>query len=271
MEVSTGDLTGIEKASVLMMSLGAETSAKVFDYLTAEEREVLGATVTRVRHIDDVTRRRVIDEVNRAIGAARFDERRLSDEPLRWLESLPSLSVERMLSSERPTTVAMVLSRLAPASAAGVLQCMQDAPRNEVARCLATMGSPSSDIVEAVDKALRSKAEARRSDEPSDIARVSRGASRTVAVDVESLASLADHTARAILADATREDLALVMRVAGDELTSCILRNVSSEDAAALSREMESPAQVKLREIEGAQERLCRLIERGARPEARVE
>ncbi len=39
------ELTGLEKASVLLMSLGASVSAKVFEQLTPPERELLGAQI----------------------------------------------------------------------------------------------------------------------------------------------------------------------------------------------------------------------------------
>lgn len=63
------ELTGMEKASVLMMSLGAAASAKVFEKLSPEERELLGVQVSMLRRIDSGTRQRVLDEVNHALHA----------------------------------------------------------------------------------------------------------------------------------------------------------------------------------------------------------
>jgi flagellar motor switch protein FliG len=59
-------LTGLEKASVLIMSLSASASAEVFEHLSADERELLGAQILRLDEVDVDTRERVLAEATRA-------------------------------------------------------------------------------------------------------------------------------------------------------------------------------------------------------------
>ncbi len=63
------NLTGLEKASILVLSLDREQSSAVLDRLTDEERVVIGAQIMRLRTIDDGTREHVLAETGRAIGS----------------------------------------------------------------------------------------------------------------------------------------------------------------------------------------------------------
>lgn len=63
------NLTGLEKASILILSLDREQSSAVLDQLTDEERVVIGAQIMRLRKIDHATRGQVLAETGRAIGS----------------------------------------------------------------------------------------------------------------------------------------------------------------------------------------------------------
>lgn len=62
------NLSGIEKASVLMMSLGVNASAKIFEQLSPEERERLGSQISKLSNVDAVMRKRVLNEVHLTLG-----------------------------------------------------------------------------------------------------------------------------------------------------------------------------------------------------------
>jgi len=55
-------LSGVQKASILMVSCGAATSAEVFKHLTDAEVETLAAAMMRIEHVDDREREEIIAE-----------------------------------------------------------------------------------------------------------------------------------------------------------------------------------------------------------------
>jgi flagellar motor switch protein FliG len=70
-----------------------------------------------------------------------------------------------------------------------------------------------------------------------------------------------------VLARVTNEDLVLALRTAGEGLRRHFLRNLSSENAAALRRTIENPGPLRVSDMEAAQKRLSNiareLAERG--------
>lgn len=292
MALKTHDLTGIDKASVLMMSLGAATSAKVFEQLTSSEREMLGAHIAGLRHVDDVTRNSVIEEVTRLIRQEPNDKiESESSEPLKWLEKMNAANAARLLVSERAQNVALVLAHLAPNAAAAILSHLNDNLRNNAVERLAVMKTPSREVVEAVDEVLK-----KRADESSKRAATSRSRETLLGIlgnakkrvkesatglhsnledikkiptgdeisSIEDLISFTDADIRLVISEINIADLCLAMRVASEDFKSAIYKVASEELALTIRRELASPFQARLKEIELAEERIVEIM-RGVR------
>jgi|YNPBryBLVA2012_1023415.scaffolds.fasta_scaffold07104_3 flagellar motor switch protein FliG len=289
MATNTPALTGLEKASVLMMSLGAEASARVFQQLTEEEREIIGAQIVKLRHVDELTRRGVIDEVR-----SRFERQHplvttvaetTGPEPLSWLGDLDSSDIVELLAGERPSSIALVLSSLSPKVAANVLMCFDERLRNQVAHQLATMEEANPNAVRALDEALRlrrfgGRSVKQRSEEqaPEALLRILGNATARVRSSIlsalsrrnpivaeqvkrlvlspESLTVMSDSAIREVISELDYVGLRAVLSVASEELREAVLRNVSPSSAEALRKELAGPIHVKLGEIEEAQQRL---------------
>lgn len=270
-------LSGLQKAGVLMISLGAEESAKVFDCLTPEERDFLGSEIVKLRHVDELTCRNVLEEVREIIvrrhheprPSAAFKTSMESEEPFKWLESMDADEVASMLGRERPQNIALVLAHISPRSAADVLSCLSETLRNQVVRRLVTMKPVSPEAIEAVDEAMRrkaGKADTRPSHEGlmSIIGKATGGmasAPFTFAVP-EDMLGLSDTEMKTALAAIDSGDMCLALRVAGDDLRSAVLANVSGEAAHAFQREIDSTAQIRVRDIERAQTRIVEALNR---------
>ena len=59
------ELSGVRKASILIMSLGASASSEVFKHLSDQEIETLTSEIMRTRGVDGRTRDAVIEEFER--------------------------------------------------------------------------------------------------------------------------------------------------------------------------------------------------------------
>jgi flagellar motor switch protein FliG len=288
MALKMHDLTGIDKASVLMISLGASKSAKVFEQLDASERELLGAHIAGLRHVGDVVRQTVLEEVSQYVRHESPAETSVTDdhsnEPLKWLEKLDPDEVAHMLGSERPQNVALVLAHLAPQAAAAVLSCLDENMRNQATSRLVDMRTPSREVVEAVDEVIRKRFAALPSHTHGSLLGILGSAKDRVKESItgviakpdpqgmfarneeitspEDLVGFADFEIRKFISEVDREDLYLALRVASDELKSVIVKNASEELALTIHRELVSPLQARLREIEFAQERFVNVMRR---------
>lgn len=67
--VSRG-LSGVRKASILIMSLGASASSEVFKHLSDREIETLTSDIMRTHGVDPRTRNAVLEEFEHRCGSA---------------------------------------------------------------------------------------------------------------------------------------------------------------------------------------------------------
>lgn len=87
---SARDLSGLEKAAVLLLALGPQQSTKLISGLTSREVARLADQLARVHTVDDETRTRVLREFQEAVPA---------DPPSRRFMSPPSLPPEAKASA----------------------------------------------------------------------------------------------------------------------------------------------------------------------------
>lgn len=64
------ELSGIEKAAVLMVSMGTARSAEVFRLLDRDQIKKLSAGIVALKHVDEVTKATVLEEFSRAKALA---------------------------------------------------------------------------------------------------------------------------------------------------------------------------------------------------------
>jgi len=173
-------LSGIEKASILLISLGADVSSHVLQQLTPEEIERLTAEIVLLKRIDPDVRKNVLDDCKRAltdrsliagaeyariileqvVGGAKAKEllTRLTSGggagSFRWLRAVPPPQLAQCIRSERPQVVALVLGHLPPELAALVLSSLPEQVQGEVALRLTTMQPTDPDVVRGVDEVL---------------------------------------------------------------------------------------------------------------------
>lgn len=285
---STHQLTGLEKASVLMLSLNPDQSSKVFDKLSVEERGKLSAQIARLRHVDTITRHQVLEEVNslmrkntlRDIVNAERHAAHQPGVPLKWLEDLEPDHVAKLISSERPSSISLVIAHLSPQVAADVLGSLDDSLRNEVVKCLASIKTVSGEVIEAVDAALRKRYSEGDKEQDSAVpdtllgmlsnaterAKISMLGALTrkqqaspiakPCTSIEDLTLLSDVDLSVVISETQIEDWCVVLSVAGEELKAKVLLNMPQETRQRAASELESSSGVKLGELEAAQQRI---------------
>jgi flagellar motor switch protein FliG len=178
-------LTGARKAAILLVNLGPDRAAEVFQHLREDEIETLSLEMAKT---DEVTARqseavfremaemvlafdyiaeggvefaRVVLE--KSLGAARATEimSRLSAvierRPSEFLQRTPPEQIYAFLRDEAPQTVALVLASLHSQLAAQVIALLPPDEQAEVSVRIATMKKTSPEVVDEVYAVIREK------------------------------------------------------------------------------------------------------------------
>jgi flagellar motor switch protein FliG len=195
MAAASMDDEGLEKAAILLMTLGEEEAAEVFRHLAPKEVQRLGETIARMKA---VTRERV-DEVmdsftqlaanehmlvadnneyvksvlRKALGEDKANlliDRILQGSDVTGIESLKWMdptSVAELLRNEHPQIVAAILVHLEFDQAAEILKLFTERQRNEVMVRIATLDGiqPTAlrDLNEVMSKVLAGGDRSRKS------------------------------------------------------------------------------------------------------------
>jgi len=185
--VSTSDtrISGLEKASALLLTLGVELSSRILQFLSEAEIEYVLLELGRNGVVTQEARRLALAEAcdyNFADGSLRgggveYSRQLLSRAvgPRRGAEILERISIHQQLTSfemlrnanptevaallqeEMPQTIALVLSYLEAKVAAGILTAMPKELQIEVTLRLAMMERVSPQVIQVVERNLKNK------------------------------------------------------------------------------------------------------------------
>ncbi len=176
---------GIEKASMLLIALGAEASSEVLKHLSQSEVEQLTAEIVRHRFLTLEKKKAILEEFKTAceVGAvaamggteyaAALLKNALGEEksseivgklttnaepkPFDWLAKLDPNKVAKVLSEELPQTCALVISHLPTETAANILAGLPGDLQGEVAIKIASLGPWNPNVVAQIEEALKKK------------------------------------------------------------------------------------------------------------------
>ncbi|MDR2671423.1 MAG: flagellar motor switch protein FliG [Oscillospiraceae bacterium] len=179
------ELSGKEKAALLLIALGKEHSAKIFKHLRDDEIEQLTLDITNVRRVDSETKELIISEfyeqclaqnyiseggidyarevLERAIGpdkALAIINRLTSSLQVRPFDFVRRADPNQLLNfvqNEHPQTIALILSYLEPAMSANVLAKLPIEKQTEVVARIATMDRTSPEYVHEIERVLDKK------------------------------------------------------------------------------------------------------------------
>ncbi|MCC6484526.1 MAG: flagellar motor switch protein FliG [Armatimonadetes bacterium] len=255
-------LSGLQKAAILLITLGAEASGEIMSKLKQDEVERLANELVRQEKVDMETKRLVFAEfeslyqttsllsqggveyarqvLEQALGAqkaASLIEKIVSSrgsEPSDWLQHVEPLQLARWLQNEQPQTIALVTVQLPGNRAAQVLGALDAELRQKVTRRIAKMESASPEVLAKIEQALKNRASASQGEQMRQVSGVQslvdilnsgdRALERSI---LDSLASddpaLADEIKRKLF---VFEDILLI----DDRAVQTILREVEQED-----------------------------------------
>ncbi|MGN1385229.1 MAG: flagellar motor switch protein FliG [Bacillus sp. (in: firmicutes)] len=180
-----GELTGKQKAAILLISLGPDVSASVYKHLSEEEIERLTLEISSVRNVDSAEKENILDEfhhialaqdyitqggigyakeiLEKALGAeqaAAIINRLTSSlqvRPFDFARKADPAQILNFIQNEHPQTIALILSYLNPAQAGQILSELPQEVQADIARRIAIMDSTSPEIINEVEQILERK------------------------------------------------------------------------------------------------------------------
>jgi flagellar motor switch protein FliG len=180
-----GEMTGRQKAAVLLISLGPELSAEMYKRLRDDEIERLTLEIAGVRHVEPEVRDAVVDEfhqmciaqeyisqggieyakeiLERALGPQRaldFLHRltaTLQVRPFDFVRKTDPAHLMNFIQNEHPQTIALIMAYLDPDQSSVILSALTPERQADVARRIAIMDRTSPEIIREVEKVLERK------------------------------------------------------------------------------------------------------------------
>ncbi len=176
-------LSNIEKAATLIISLGTEVSAKIFQGLADDEVEHLSYQISKMKAIPPDDKLEVLKEAGKRVLSNEFSSvggkdfaRKVLEEalgpskaqelldnigtsvdsaPFSTLKGVNINQITSFIRNEKPQTIALILSHLDAAQSAQILQTLPPEQQSEVVLRIATMDQIAPQIINRVEDVIK--------------------------------------------------------------------------------------------------------------------
>lgn len=179
------ELSGVQKAAILLITLGPEKSADIFKHLKEDEIEELTLEIANTQSVSPKLKEDVINEfyqvclaqqyiaeggigyakelLEKALGADEATRvitkltASLQVRPFEFIRKTEPSQVLNFIQDEHPQTIAMILSYLSPGQASMILGALDPDKQADVAKRIATMDRTSPEVIKEVERVLERK------------------------------------------------------------------------------------------------------------------
>lgn len=182
---ANSELTGVQKAAILLIALGPEKSANIFKHLKEDEIEQLTLEIANTRSISPTLKDTVLDEFYEVCLAQQYIaeggvgyakellEKALGPEkamnvigkltaslqvrPFEFVRKTDASQLLNFIQDEHPQTIALILSYLPSGQAAQIVSALTPDKQADVARRIAVMDRTSPDVIKEIERVLEQK------------------------------------------------------------------------------------------------------------------
>jgi flagellar motor switch protein FliG len=179
------ELTGKQKAAILLISLGPDVSASVYKHLSEEEIEKLTLEISGVRKVETEAKEDILEEFHNiaiaqdyisqgGIGYAKtvLEKALGSDQataiinrltsslqvkPFDFARKADAAQILNFIQNEHPQTIALILSYLDPQQSGQILSELPQEVQADIARRIAIMDGTSPEVISEVEAILERK------------------------------------------------------------------------------------------------------------------
>ena len=179
------DYSGVQKAAILLITLGPEKASTIFQHLKEEEIEELTLEIANTRSVSPQDKEDILNEFYQVCLAQQYIaeggigyakellEKALGNEkaqgviakltaslqvrPFEFVRKTEPSQLLNFIRDEHPQTIAMILSYLPANQASMVLGALPAEKQADVARRIAQMDRTSPDVIKEVERVLERK------------------------------------------------------------------------------------------------------------------
>ncbi|MCM1287106.1 MAG: flagellar motor switch protein FliG [Clostridium sp.] len=179
------DVSGVQKAAILLIALGPERSASIFKHLKEDEIEQLTLEIANTKSVSPDVKDAVLDEfyevclaqkyiaeggigyakelLDKALGEDRARDvigkltASLQVRPFEFVRKSDASQLLNFIQDEHPQTIALILAYLPSQQAAAVVSALAPEKQADVAKRIAMMDRTSPDVIKQVEKVLEKK------------------------------------------------------------------------------------------------------------------
>lgn len=180
------NITSIQKAAILLISLGKDYCSKVFKYFDEHEIEKLTLEISKLNTVGPEIKDMVIKEfcelfdsqkydsegglsfvkdvLDMALGQqkaydiiSKLDSSTINQRPFVFTEKLDHNQILNLIKDEHPQTIALVFSFLDTKKAAAVLNALPQDIQTSVIERIAKMGKTSPEYIKEIERILEKK------------------------------------------------------------------------------------------------------------------
>ncbi len=312
-------VTGLTKAAIVALMLGEESSSQLFRHMSESEVEMLAQEMAELGPVPGNLVEKVMSEFHAAIAApshgtrggvdytrrvltksvGESTSRAIMDRVQRAFQSNAGFAaidktdpnqLSKFIAGEHPQTIALILARLNPNSAAQLITMLPEAARVDVLTRMANIEEISPEVVTRISDVIESRIKSlagptlEQSGGLRAVAdlfnRLDRAVSAPVlealeekrpelAVSIRNLmfvfddfAGLDDTAMREIVPKVERKDLVIALKGASEDLRRKFFGNMSRRAADMVREEMDVLGAVKLKDVEKGQQNIVAIARR---------
>ena len=179
------EITGVQKAAVLLIALGPERSSQIFKHLKDDEIEQLTLEIANTKSVPAELKDEVMEEfyeiclaqqyiaeggiayakelLDKALGEDRARDvigrltASLQVRPFEFVRKADASQLLNFIQDEHPQTIALILAYLPSSQAAAVVSALAPEKQADVAKRIAMMDRTSPDVIKEVERVLERK------------------------------------------------------------------------------------------------------------------
>ena len=311
------ELTNPQKAAAVIIAMGAEKASLVYQHMDPEDVEQVTLEVARLGFLDMLTTESVLSEfyqmcmMNKAVTEGGLEYARsvlekafggataaallakvtksLKNREFSFLNKAAERDLYAMLQTERPQTIALVLSYVTPDKAAAVIEQLEGRRQIRVVENMAMMDSASPTAVKLVESEMAKRfdnialnnenvkvggidfvaAVMNNLDRTSEKA-IFDGLSSTndeLAEEIrkrmfvfEDIVTMDDRSVQRFLRDCDARDLVLALKAANAEVANKLFASMSTRMAESIRDDLDITSNVRMKDVEEAQQRIVGVI-----------
>ena len=282
----SSDITGVQKAAILLIALGPERSSKIFQHLKDDEIEALTLEIANTKSVSAELKDEVLDEFYEVCLAQQYiAEGGIAYEFVRKADASQLLN---FIQDEHPQTIALILAYLPASQAAAVVSALAPEKQADVAKRIAMMDRTSPDVIKEVEKILEKKLASLVNQDYTIVGGVDSIVNILNTVDrstekhimenleieepeladeirrkmfvFEDILLLDNRAIQTVLREVENNELAVALKNANEDVQKVIFDNLSSRLASMIKEDMEFMGPVRLKDVEDAQQKIVNII-----------